>query len=203
MINASNKGFTLLELLLAMSIFTLVSLSGYSIINTMITADAVSKAKLSRLNKIQTAFIVLERDIIQLSRRHIRIEGDNPLSGFLHSGEGNFSGSVESLLFVRAGWSNPNLVLPRGDLQPVSYQLNGDVFERSHFNFVDAAPGEEPKVRPLLDKVESLAFEFYYNNKWQQELIANKVPKGIAVELITEDLGEIRRQFLVAGDNEK
>lgn len=199
---ANNKGFTLLELLLAMAIFTLVSLSGYSIINTMVTADGVSKKKLARLNKIQTAFIVLERDIIQLSRRHIRIEGDEPLSGFLHSGEGNFSGNVESLLFVRAGWSNPNLVLPRGDLQAVKYQLNGDVFERSHFNYVDAAPGEKPKIRPLLDKVESLIFEFYYKNKWQQELVANKIPKGIAVEISTQDLGTIRRQFLVAGDND-
>lgn len=199
---ANNKGFTLLELLLAMAIFTLVSLSGYSIINTMVTADGVSKKKLARLNKIQTAFIVLERDIIQLSRRHIRIEGDEPLSGFLHSGEGNFSGNVESLLFVRAGWSNPNLILPRGDLQAVSYQLDGDVFQRSHFNYVDAAPGETPKVRPLLDKVETIAFEFYYKNKWQQELIANKLPKGIAVQITTQDLGVIRRQFLVAGDND-
>lgn len=197
----NNQGFTLLELLLAMAIFTLVSLAGYSIMGTMIKSDEVSKAKLMRLNQIQTTFLVLERDLVQLSRRHLRLDGEAPLTGFVHSGNGGFSGGVEQITFVRAGWANPNLMLPRSDLQPVSYQLNNNVFERTHFNFVDADPSKEPRVRQLLDNVVGIKFEFFYRSKWQTELEQDKVPRGIAIELETEDLGIIRRQFLVAGDN--
>ena len=84
-------------------------------------------------------------------------------------------------------------------MQSVAYQLNDNVLERIHFNFVDAVQGEEPKVRPLISKVEKIDFEFYYGKEWQEKLQKNILPLAIAIELETSDYGVIRRQFLVAG----
>ena len=86
-------------------------------------------------------------------------------------------------------------------MQSVAYQLNDNILERVHFNFVDAVLGEEPKVRPLISQVEKLDFEFYDGKKWQKTLAKNTMPMAIAIELDTTDYGIIRRQFLVAGDS--
>ena len=86
-------------------------------------------------------------------------------------------------------------------MQSVAYQLNENTVERVHFNFVDAVLGEEPKIRPLISKVENLSFEFYDGKKWQKTRQGNNLPQAIAIELETKDYGIIRRQFIVAGDS--
>ncbi|WP_448250133.1 type II secretion system minor pseudopilin GspJ [Thalassotalea agariperforans] len=196
-----NRGFTLLELLLAMAIFAVISLAGFTIFNTVFESEKGSRAKIAKLNKLQTAFILLERDITQIARRHVRMAGDENSNNFIHSQNGGFSSNADGIAFIRSGWTNPGLILPRSDLQAVAYRLNDKILERVYYNFVDPVQGEEPKVRPLLAGVTDLVFEFFYENKWQQELISGKMPLGLAVEITTEDFGKIRRQFLVAGDD--
>ena len=85
-------------------------------------------------------------------------------------------------------------------MQSVAYRLTDNTLERLHFNFVDAIVGQEPRVRALITEVNSLAFEFYDGDKWQQNWSGNTLPLAIAVEVDTLDFGLIRRQFLVAGD---
>lgn len=195
-----NRGFTLLELLLAISIFSLISLAGFSIFHTVLESESSSRAKIAKLNKLQTAFILLERDITQIARRHVRMAGDENSNDFIHSQNAGFSSNANGIAFIRSGWTNPGLILPRSDLQAVAYRLNDTKLERIYYNFVDPVLGEEPKVRPLLDNVTDLVFEFFYENKWQKELITGKMPLGLAIEVTTDDFGKIRRQFLVAGD---
>lgn len=101
--------------------------------------------------------------------------------------------------FVRAGWTNPGMMIPRSDLQYVGYQLNEKTFERIHFNFVDSIVGEEPKVRPLIEGVTDVYFEYFYDDKWEKELPSGKFPIALAIELDTEYFGKIRRQFLTTG----
>jgi len=197
----ASRGFTLLELLLAMAIFAVISLAGFTIFNTVFESEKGSREKIAKLNKLQTAFILLERDITQIARRHVRMAGDDSSNNFIHSQNTGFSSDVDGIAFIRSGWTNPGLILPRSDLQAVAYRLNDTKLERIYYNFVDPVLGEEPKVRPLLDDVTELRFEFFYQNKWQKELIAGKMPLGVAIEVSTEDFGKIRRQFLVAGDN--
>lgn len=191
------KGFTLLELLLAMAIFALISLAGFTIFNTVLESEKGARARIERLNSLQTAFLVMERDFTQLARRHVRVIDDSSSKNFIYSQEDSFSVNTESLGFVRQGWSNPGLVLPRSDVQAVAYHLNENTLERLHYNFVDPVLGEEAKVRPLINEVVSLSFEFFYNQKWQKTLISGRLPAAVAIELTTEDLGDIRRQFLL------
>jgi len=194
-----NIGFTLLEVLIAIVIFALISLTSFSIFNTVIKSDESSQLRIERMNELQRAFLIIERDLLQISKRTIRLNGEEPLEGFLHT-DNSFSSSAQYLGFVRQGWTNPGLLLPRSDMQSVAYQLNDNYIERLHFNFVDAVQGEEPKTRQLISKVTTLRFEYYDGKKWQKEHKNNQLPLAIAIEIETEDYGLIRRQFLVAGD---
>lgn len=197
----TSLGFTLLEVLIAIAIFSVISMASFSIFETVLNSDTVTKERTDRINELQRGFLIIERDILQIARRSVRLNGEAPQEAFLHIDNESFSSNEQALGFVRHGWTNPGLLLPRSDMQSVAYQLNDNVLERVHFNFVDAVLGEEPKVRALISQVETLDFEFYDGKKWQKKLQENTLPMAIAIELDTSDYGIIRRQFLVAGDS--
>lgn len=194
------RGFTLLELLLAMAIFSMISLAGFTIFNAVLGSEEHSREKLTRLNQLQTTFLLMERDFTQLARRPLRGQEGESTGNFIYLGENQFSEQQSAITFARQGWTNPGLALPRSDMQQVSYRVKEKKLERLHFNFVDPAAGEEPKVRELIDNINELTFEFFYDKKWHQEMPDGKVPGGIAVILTADDIGEIRRQFLLPGD---
>lgn len=197
----NERGFTLLEVLIAIAIFSVISMASFSIFQTVLNSDTVTKERTDRINELQRGFLIIERDMIQIARRSMRLNGEAPLGAFLHTDNESFSSGEKGIAFVRNGWTNPGLLLPRSDMQSVAYRLNDNVLERLHFNFVDAVLGEEPKVRPLITQVEKLDFEFYDGKKWQKTLEENTLPIAIAMEIDTTDYGVIRRQFLVAGDS--
>lgn len=196
----NSKGFTLLEVLIAIAIFSIISLSSFTIFDTVLKGDATAKERSARQNEMQRAFLIIERDISQIARRSMRVNGDAPKEIFLQTSDDSFLSDEQALSFVRNGWTNPGLLLPRSDMQAVAYRIEDESLQRLHFNFVDAVGGEEPKVRPLISNVVSLAFEYYDGKEWQGKWSGKKLPLAIAIEIETKDYGEIRRQFLVAGD---
>lgn len=195
----NNEGFTLLEVLIAIAIFSLISLSSFTIFDTVLSADETAKQHSERHNELQRAFIILERDITQIARRSVRLNGEAPLDKFLQTSGNAFVSEEQALAFVRHGWTNPGLLLPRSDMQAVAYRLVDETLERLHFNFVDAVVGEEPKIRPLITDISALTFEYYDGKKWQKTWSEISLPLAIAIDVDTNDYGLIRRQFLVAG----
>ena len=144
--------------------------------------------------------MIIERDFIQLARRHARIEGDAPTSGFIYSEAGLFDDETSNIAFTRLGWTNPGLLIPRGDVQAVAYSIDEEskTLLRNHFNFVDAVAGEEPKKRPMVTGVSKMTFEFFDGEKWQPKA-GSTIPAAIAITLELDDLGIIQRKFLLPG----
>ncbi|MCI2282664.1 type II secretion system minor pseudopilin GspJ [Colwellia sp. MSW7] len=197
-----NKGFTLLEVLIAIAIFSLISLSSFTIFDSVLKGDATSKERSERQNELQRAFLIIERDITQIARRTIRFEGEAPSAQFIQSTSDTFGSEDQAVAFVRQGWTNPGLLLPRSDMQAVSYRLFEGTLQRLHANFVDSVVGEEPKIRPLISDVTAVSFEYYDGDKWQKSWSNNTLPLAMAIEVDTKDYGVIRRQFLVPGDGQ-
>ena len=198
----SNKGFTLLEVLIAIAIFSIISLSSFTIFNAVLTGDEQSQQRSIRQNELQRAFIIIERDLTQISRRTMRLNGESPQTRLIQSASDSYATEEQAIAFVRHGWTNPGLLLPRSDMQAVAYRLTDETLERLHFNFVDAIVGEEPKVRPLIHDVTTVAFEYYNGKEWQTTWQTDTLPFAIAIEIDTKDYGIIRRQYLVAGDGQ-
>lgn len=194
-----HKGFTLLEVLIAMVIFALISLACFSLFDTVTTSEAKSSQRLDGINEIQRAFIIIERDFLQIARRSVRFGGDSPSDNFIHTESNSFESSSQSIGFVRNGWTNPGLLLPRSDMQSVAYQVNEETLERLHYNFVDASLSEEPKIRKLLTGINDISFEFYYDNEWKESFEGDDLPRAVSIELDTQEFGLIKRKFLVAG----
>ena len=85
-----DKGFTLLEVLIAIAIFSLISLSSFTIFDTVLSADEKAKQRSERHNELQRAFLIIERDLTQIARRTIRLNGEAPIDYFLQTTDSDF-----------------------------------------------------------------------------------------------------------------
>lgn len=198
------SGFTLLEILIAMAIFTLIGVASTGLLTTVIDSNTLSGDRFAKLQALQRAMIIIERDIQQAIERPVRVEGE-PVSAVMRGGLSTESDG-DGLSFVRAGWSNPQFMLPRSTLEFVGYRVEEERLERLSGHYLDNVIGYEPRVRALLEDVTGFNVEFFLGDtrnkelSWRDEFSENVLPKGIAIEIETKTFGLIRREFqLVSG----
>ena len=193
-------GFTLLEILIAMAIFTLIGLASTGLLMAAIDSNDLSATRLDKLQQLQRAMLTIERDIQQAVERPVRINGE--------VNEITFYGEDEEdvgVALVRNGWSNPQMRLPRSTLQLVSYRLQDQQLQRLSTNYVDNVSGTEPKVRILLDNIERFDVEFLEgiagngDLDWAETYKGTVLPKAVSVTLVSVEFGEITRVFTLSG----
>ena len=132
-----------------MAIFTLIGLASTGLLTTVIDSNDLSSERFEKLQQLQRAMVIIERDIQQAVPRPVRAEGETQ-TVVMAGGEVDDSDG-DGIGFVRGGWHNPQLMLPRSTLQYVAYRLDEDRLERLYSNYVDNVIGYEPKTRTLLD----------------------------------------------------
>ena len=196
-------GFTLLEMLVAIAIFASLSMGAYQVLQGVLTSDEVAKRKEARLNELQLAFTLLERDVTQMVPRSGRIDGENNKVLLAASRFGQQSDDW-GMAFIRGGWLNPDGMLPRSGLQRVGWRLKEQTLERLSYLYPDPAIGTEPRIQPVLTGVTALRLYFYDKGMWKEEWTQRDLlPHGLAVELDLEDYGTIRRQFLIGAGGQR
>ncbi len=108
-----------------------------------------------------------------------------------------------ALGFVRAGWTNPQAMLPRSELQPVVYRVRDHVLQRLYYPFVDAT-NAEPAIQDLLTEVESFEVMFSLaanqpegkTSGWLQQ---NELPTRVYIRIEHKHFGVIERVLLTSG----
>ena len=195
----TQHGFTLIEIMIAIGIFSLIGLASTQVLFSVLRSDELSQKSVAEITRMQRTFQIMQRDIMQITARKTRINGGEPQDTFLLAGEGMIESDDDGIAFTRLGWRNPAQMFPRGTVQAVGYRLQENKLQRLHYLYPDQETGTEPQVTTLLESVENLKFEYFDNKKWQKNWQGSKLPRGIAVILTTEKHGEIRWQFMVAG----
>lgn len=200
---ARQGGFTLLEMLVAIAIFASLSMGAYQVLQGVLTSDEVAKRKEARLNELQLAFTLLERDVTQMVPRSGRIEGENSKVLLAASRFGQQSDDW-GMAFMRSGWLNPDGMLPRSHLQRVGWRLKDQKLERLSDLYPDPVIGNEPRIQQVLTDVTAFRLYFYDKGSWKEGWTQRSVlPYGLAVELDLEDYGTIRRQFLIGAGGQR
>jgi len=200
------RGFTLLEILIAMSIFTLIGLASTSVLTTVIDSDEISSQRFEKLEGLQRAMLTLERDILQAIPRAVRVNGEANAT-VMRGGQDLLESEADGIAFVRAGWHNPQLMLPRSTLQAVGYRLQEGQLQRLYGNYLDNVIGFEPKVKILLEDVTDFRVEFITKAAdndseeltWQESYVGTVLPLAVAVTINSTNFGQIRREFLLGG----
>ena len=198
------RGFTLLEVLVAIAIFAFVgvmALSGYTQLQKQ---TEYQQQRLERVREVQRAVQTLSQDLTQIEPRSIREPiGDQHIPAVL-AGE-----SVEyKIEFTRAGWTN-TAGLARPNLQRVAYRLDQDGLWRDHWRVLDRTQTSEPVRVRLLSGVRAVTFRFLspsreWIDRWPQPggnpaEQERARPAAVEVTLELEDWGQIKRVVEVAG----
>ena len=192
-----SKGFSLIEVLIAIAIFALLSLTAYQVLQGVLRSGEISKEHSESLTKLQRAMLIIEQDFSQIVARNSRDESGDE-SRTISVGKSLFDSDDQGIEFNRLGWQNPLGLLPRSNVLRVRYRLKEGQLQRLYFLYPDLVAGQEPEVQVLLDEVEKLSFRFW-NNGWQEKWQdAKKLPTGIEISFTSKQYAEIRRAFVVA-----
>lgn len=187
--NRNQTGFTLLELLVAMVIFSLMSIMAYGGLSNVIIGNEVIATQEKRLKELQRTMMFLERDIRQLVPRP-RNTGFNQTKGKAFDYGLDSDGLIE---FTRAGNPNP-IAVARSSLQRVRYDIEENVLSRKSWALVDHID-LEPTSMDLLKDVESVELRLLdKKNEWQINWKEVKeIPKAVEITIDHKHWGKIKR----------
>jgi general secretion pathway protein J len=198
---ASQGGFTLLELVVAVGIFALMSAIAYGGLLSVLATAAGTEDQSERLGEIQLAMARLERDVEQMVPRPVRDQFGDLRQALVAGGGGT------TMEFTRAGYPNP-VDLPRSTLQRVQWSLDGDTLYRVPWPVLDSPVGaEDPLPEIVLTSVQGLELRFLgADDQWHVEWPVETggepdatLPRALEVRLELSDWGDIRRILLIPG----
>ncbi|CAN5156903.1 GspJ family T2SS minor pseudopilin variant XcpW [soil metagenome] len=203
----AQRGFTLLELLVATAIFAVVGVMAFGGFNAVLAQRDRTAEELARLKEVQFAMRLLTLDLYQVAPRPVRDElGNRQQPAVLADERTDYA-----LELSRSGWSNP-AALPRPTLQRVAYRLENDTLVREYWPVMDRTLSNEPVVMELLTGVEAIEFRFLGpgldDGEWQTQwppldipppLAALARPLAIEVTVDLADWGRITRRVETPG----
>jgi general secretion pathway protein J len=200
------RGFTLIELMVAIFITAIVFALGYGAINQAVNNKDALKDRQERLLEVQTTMRVIAQDISQLAPRAIRNPSGNSMDPVLESS----TGSQPFVQLTRGGWANPAGV-QRPTVQRVAYYFEDKKLRREYWPVADPLLSTEKQKRQLLTGVKSVTFRYMdVTRQWRdvwppQSSIANNAtlnqrvrPIAVEVTIDLEDWGKIKRIIEVA-----
>ena len=188
------SGITLLELLVVIIVFSIMSAAAYSSLQSSLKAEENFDASMEELEAVQMSLAIFQRDVMQLSRRAVRdAYGDSEASVVLLDGQ--------QLLFTRGG-NFSSMKLDQTDLTRVAWSLQDEQLIRSTWPSLDSTQGEQPLIAPILGQVTRLQIRVLdQENLWHRvwPLAANNRIRAVEITLELAGWGEIRRLFPLPG----
>lgn len=199
---SAEHGFTLIELLVALTIFAMLAGAGVLLLGNGVSAQAQVKARLDELASVQRTAGAIGADLMLAVPRISRTEAGTLAPAFWAHDGGE---ELPRMQLVRDGWDNL-ADAPRPSLQKVEYWVRQGLLERRTYPQVDGAAGGDPAT--LLDRIDDVTLRFRDGRgEWRDEWTPTQpdlLPS--AVEMVLTRTGEpaVTLRFLVGpGPKEK
>ncbi|MEH8017290.1 type II secretion system minor pseudopilin GspJ [Rheinheimera muenzenbergensis] len=195
------RGFTFIEMLLAAAIFALVGLASVAVLQTVSRTDELSRDSSERLTQLQHSMLMLERDFMQISVRHVRLDGEAAQKNRLFGEKFLLDSEDHGVSFTRQGWRNPGMILPRSEIQTVAYRLQDGTLQRLFTLYPDAVTGTEPKVQLLLSGLSGFELHYLQGEEWLERWQDANFPAAVRITLTDEHLGKMERILMLPDAN--
>lgn len=196
--NAAQTGFTLLELLVALAVFGILSAMAYGGLRTVLNGRDHVESQSRRLTELQRAYSLLAQDIEQALGRTTRDSYGQTLPAL--SGGGYAPLLLE---LTRTGWRNP-AGLQRSQLQRVGYRLEDGKLYRGFLPVLDQAQNSESLERQVLENVKGVELRFLdatlqWREAWPDNASPDpsQLPRAVEISIDLEGFGKVRRVFRV------
>lgn len=151
------KGFTLIEIIIALAVFAIMaSLCAY-ILTQSFDINKRLKQQALRHHRIELAMVLLRRETQQIINRPIRGNEQSLFPAFI--------AHPDSLEFTRSGDINPNAVAQRSTLKRVAYLCYGHQLIRRTWPLLDSPDRRQFNSQILLDNLHSCSFTYLDNQQ--------------------------------------
>lgn len=192
------RGFTLLEVLVAIALFSLLSMMAYAGLHSLLQSRSGLQESAAQLQQLQRFFLVLSNDLRQAMPRAVR----DPL-GTPQAAMRSATGDAENILqFSRNGVY---------DLQKQHYLqqrvryflLDGSLFRES-WNVLDISRSTPSRQVRLLDGVRHAMPEFYAEQWYRHWPVSDgldgqsALPRAVRLTLDMQSGGAVQRVFAVS-----
>ena len=151
---ATERGFTLVEVLIALAVTAFVAAAAYAGLSAAIDGVERNRAEAERHWELTRALRIIARDLRHFVPRPVRDEFGEAEPALMGGPAARFA-----LSLTRSGWHNPNNH-PRSHLQRVNYVWEGDELWRESYPVLDRAGNTEPQRVLLLGGVTDLRLFF-------------------------------------------
>lgn len=184
------KGFTLVEMMVALLIFGMLAGAGVMVMRSSIDSQMAVRSRVDRIGAFQRLRATLKADLGQVATRRTRGPDGSSSPGF--SG-GNGAGGGPLLGLVRRGWENPDHQ-PRASLQYVEYRVTDGRLERRVRSGLDGGALREPQM--LAEGVEAVGIAFFSREQWRPEWDGTgPLPEAVRLDLTLTGLGAVTQLF--------
>lgn len=189
------QGFTLVEILVALFIFTIISMILMSGLHNLITIHSGTEKSAERLRQLQLAMLLVRRDVEQTVNR--------PIVNASGKAERAFIGTPYGFTFTHLGLANPMGVAVQSSMQRTSYFLRKDSLYRQVWNAVDATVGTHSYTKILISGITRAEFAYLdhnkqFRNQWPQQGQANQgLPRAVKLTLVIANWGALTQIYVI------
>jgi general secretion pathway protein J len=190
-------GFTLVELLIAITVFSIMAVIVYGGVRLVMDGKQQLEQSADSLSSLQRSFLFLQQDIEQILPRSVRDELGSQEAAFVCCAD-------EKLLQLTRGGVRGGIT-GGSDLRRVEYHLENGILERRVWSTLDRVQEDKPSRFKLIDNV--LDFEVnilgYGGSGWGSTLSSEKkdemsaVPRAVEIIITTERFGAVSRLFVI------
>jgi len=185
-------GFTLIEVLVALTVFAILAGISASILYYVFNAKSRVSAQAERLLSLQLAISLLERDAAQTVRRAIRGNEMRLFPPFI--GQGRYTE------WTRGGLVNPRSVEKKSSLQRVAWLCEKNQLIRRTWESLDPIDRGRYQDKIVLSQLSQC--DFHYLNQhlevlssWSENALSQNqketaLPKALQLTLTLEDWGK-------------
>ena len=219
-----SRGFTLIEVMVAISIFAVVAAGVYRVLSTMVETQNKVVAHSDALRDLQRALWLISMDMNQMVMRDVRKPNDNRSPAVIADDDKYL------IQFTRQGVRNP-LLLARSDLERVAYSIGPDPDKysvdknndqdsdskrtnkksrhllRHTWGATDRRDNAKENVQVLFRNVDDVQLELLdtkgnWKEDWHEKKLDDKahirvLPAAIKLVIKTDKYGDLERIFQV------
>ena len=188
-------GFTLLEILIALFIFSIISMILVGALRRVIDAQAGTEQHAARLRQLQFAFLILSRNLEQMVNR--------PVLNASGQEEPAFLGTPTRFVFTHGGFANVTNTSIHSTLERTAYVWTDSALWRLTWEAIDQAPASLPHWRKILTDVSFARFQYldqegHFVDHWPIEEDINQfLPRAVRVQFTFSKWGKISQLYVI------
>jgi general secretion pathway protein J len=191
------NGFTLVELMVALFIFSLIAVAGVTLLRSSADGQIALKERLSSHSALLRTANLLEADLAQVAARQVRDIAGNEVAAFSTAPVSGLSGGPILFAFTRGGLGTSEDVRPA--IGRVAYGFTNGSLSRFAWSATDGAAAPQPAI--MLDKLQNVTLRFRGNQgDWAtvwSPVNTSELPRAVEMTLTASGKPPFRLVMLV------